>query len=249
MKKLIAGNWKMNTDAAEACAIASYISDHISNNPDITAKCDVLLCPPFTYISKVKGICKTSNVLVGAQDCSFHDKGAYTGEISANMLSDIGCDYVIIGHSERRQYHGETDEIISAKAKSAQGAGLISIICVGESESQRDAGEHEAVVKLQLDSSIPDGANAHNTVIAYEPVWAIGTGNTASSEDVFNMHKFIRSELKARFSDGNNMQILYGGSMKPDNAKELLAIENVDGGLIGGASLKAEQFIEIAQKA
>ena len=249
MKKLIAGNWKMNTNRSEANTLALSVAKHVAGDPQIVNKCDILLCPPFVYIPDVISKCKGSSVFVGAQDCSFHENGAYTSEISAKMLSDIGCSYVIIGHSERRQYHNETSDIVSNKACSAYKSGLVAIICVGESESERDAGEHEAVVKSQLASSIPDNATSQNTVIAYEPVWAIGTGKTASPEDVLDMHKFIREELEMRFSDGKNFRILYGGSMKPDNAGELLSIPNVDGGLIGGASLKAEQFIAIAQKA
>jgi len=249
MKKLIAGNWKMNTDRSEANALASSVARYVADDPQIVNKCDILLCPPFVYIPDVISKCDSSSVFVGAQDCSFHENGAYTSEISANMLSDIGCGYVIAGHSERRQYHNETSDIVSNKACSAYKSGIIAIICVGESEEERDSEIHKSVVKAQLTSSVPDNATSQNTVIAYEPVWAIGTGKTASPEDVFDMHKFIRAELEMRFSDGKNFRILYGGSMKPNNAGELLSIPNVDGGLIGGASLKAEEFIAIAQKA
>ncbi len=249
MKKLIAGNWKMNMNREDAIKLAFSLVSFASESPKIDDKCDILLCPPFTYISQVKEICKDSVISVGAQDCSFHENGAYTGEISANMLYDIGCNYVIIGHSERRQYHGETDDIVLNKVCAARQEGLISIVCIGETKEERDKKKHEDIIISQLAASIPDGMNSQNIVIAYEPVWAIGTGKTASPDDVFDMHKLIRSELKSRFSDGSDIRILYGGSMKPDNAKQLLSIENVDGGLIGGASLKADQFTSIIQKA
>jgi triosephosphate isomerase len=184
---------------------------------------------------------------VGGQDCSTHDTGAFTGDIAAPMLKDVGCSAVILGHSERRQHHAESDQTVATKAVQAHQAGLMTIICVGETEAQRLAGQEKTVVKQQLDGSIPAGATASNTVIAYEPVWAIGTGKTATPADVADMHAFIRGILVEKMTDGAGVRILYGGSVKPDNAAELLAIRDVDGALIGGASLKADQYLAIAK--
>ncbi len=239
MKKLIAGNWKMNTDLSQGSELISSITDKIQANKELQDNCDFLVCPPFVYLSSIKGVAS------GAQDCSSHKSGAYTGEISASMIKDCGGSYVILGHSERRSYHGESSAVVSDKAKAAHEAGLIAIICVGESENQRDQGQEQTVVGGQLLGSIPDTATAQNTVIAYEPVWAIGTGKTASPKDVADMHSFIRSKLNGLIEGSEKVRILYGGSMKPENAGELLAIPNVDGGLIGGASLNADAFIEI----
>ena len=249
MKKLIAGNWKMNTSTNEAQNLISSISSNIASHPQIFENCDLLVCPPFVYIPEIRIACGQQNISLGGQDCSAYGSGAYTGEISASMLKDSGCTYAIVGHSERREYHNETDNMILQKAKAAHDHGLVSIICVGESEEERDANAQEEIVERQLLNSIPETTTAENTVIAYEPVWAIGTGKTASPDDVADMHKFIRSQLQKQFSDGDKIRILYGGSMKPDNAKALLSTPNVDGGLIGGASLKADDFIAIAQKA
>ncbi len=241
MKKLIAGNWKMNGSLAVSKNLVAGISREVSENLSLADKCDFLICPPFPYLLDIK----YDILALGAQDCSAHASGAYTGEVSASMIKDCGGSYVILGHSERRQYHGETNDLIAAKAKAALDAGLIAIICVGETQNQREAGQEEAIVGTQLIESLPENAGAQNIVIAYEPVWAIGTGVTASSDDVAKMHGFIRSKLEEKIPDADKVRILYGGSMKPDNASELLSTPNVDGGLIGGASLKAEQFVGI----
>ncbi len=246
MKKLIAGNWKMNGDLAQAEELVSSIAAKIQEQPSITDSYEFLVCPPSLYISAVKDICAKHGISFGAQDCSVHEAGAYTGEISAQMIADCGGTYVILGHSERRQYHGETSALVAQKAKAAHDAGLVAVICVGETESDRDAGKENEIVGVQLQASFPEGANAENTVVAYEPVWAIGTGKTASSDDVANMHSFICAQLKEQLADSKNLRILYGGSMKPENAHALLSTPHVDGGLIGGASLKAEQFVGIA---
>lgn len=246
MKKLIAGNWKMNGSLDQALNLVSSIAHEIKNNSKVNDSSEFLICPPFPYLLLVKDICVKHGISFGAQDCSAHDAGAYTGDVSAKMIADCGGSYVILGHSERRQYQNEASGLVAQKAKAAHDAGLIAIICVGETEGDRDAGKENEIVGAQLIASLPTGASAHNTVIAYEPVWAIGTGKTASREDVENMHSFICAQLKEQLADSKNMRILYGGSMKPENASSLLATPHVDGGLIGGASLKAEQFVGIA---
>lgn len=236
MKKLIAGNWKMNGSLVQAETLISDIAEKLEDYPALKDVCDFLVCPPFPYLASVQG----RGVFVGAQDCSVHQSGAYTGDVSPEMIKDCGGSYVILGHSERREYHSEADHYVAEKAKAAHEAGLITIICVGETETQRDHGEAENVVGAQIKDSLPETSSAENTVIAYEPVWAIGTGKTASVEDVEAMHAYIRKQI-----GDDAMRILYGGSMKPENAAALLSTANVDGGLIGGASLKAEQFIAI----
>lgn len=243
MKKLVAGNWKMNTDQNSAGQLLSDLKNMSSSSADI------LVCPPFVYLSQAVEALAGSAVAVGAQDCAAHENGAYTGDISAAMLRDIGCSHVILGHSERRHGHGESDETVKQKAALAHQNGLTAIICVGETDGEREAGREQEVVAQQLTNSIPEGASAANTVIAYEPVWAIGTGKTASPEDVKVMHGFIREHLKETLANSEETLILYGGSMKPDNAEALLATPNVDGGLIGGASLKPDQFEEIINAA
>lgn len=240
MKKLIAGNWKMNGSRAFARNLIAGIGEGMT--PDIMAACDLLVCPPFPYLGSLTE--RAAGIALGAQDCSVYEDGAYTGDVSAGMLNDIGCTYVILGHSERRQYFGETDASVRAKAARANAAGLVTIICVGETDAQREQGIQEQIVSTQLKGSLPDGYDDTNTVIAYEPVWAIGTGKTATTDDVAAMHAFIRAQLK-----NDNIRILYGGSMKPANAAEILAAPNVDGGLIGGASLKAGDFLSIAKAA
>ncbi|MGH1376757.1 MAG: triose-phosphate isomerase [Alphaproteobacteria bacterium] len=250
MKKLIAGNWKMNGQTKENAQLIADITRQVNSEPALLDLCDILICPPSVYIPlALDATQKDEHIQVGAQDSSAHNSGAYTGEVSPSMLRDIGCSYVILGHSERRQYHNESDSLIRQKAALAHDAGLIAIICVGETETQRDAGQEENIVGTQILASLPESATAANTVIAYEPVWAIGTGKTANVQDVTKMHSFIRNKLKERLADSENMRILYGGSMKPENAQELLAAANVDGGLIGGASLKADQFVAIARAA
>ena len=249
MKKLIAGNWKMNGSKADATSLAQALLAKVQETPSLFEHCDILVCPPFIHIETVQNIIKGSDIQLGAQDCAQNENGAHTGDISADMIRDSHCAYVILGHSERRTQRNETSDIIAQKAKAAQTGGLITIICVGENEQDRINGRENDVVQAQLSQSIPDGATAHNTVIAYEPIWAIGTGKTASPSDVETMHAFIRSTLKEKIADHNQVRILYGGSMKPDNAQALLSTPNVDGGLIGGASLQADLFIAIAEKA
>lgn len=241
MKKLIAGNWKMNGNARGAEALIQGVEEAIAQNPAVLEKCDFVVCPPFVHIPMVKDC--ASVVAVGGQDCSDKESGAFTGDIAAPMLKDIGASYVILGHSERRQYHKESDELIAAKAKTAHAAGLITIICVGETEAEREGNLQESVVGGQLDRAIPDCATPENTVIAYEPVWAIGTGKTATAEDIRAMHAFIRGKVPG------DMRILYGGSVKPANAAEIFGVPDVNGALIGGASLKTEDFMGIAQSA
>jgi triosephosphate isomerase len=248
MKKLIAGNWKMNGSLHDAKALIAAIVNGLYDNPALTETCDFLVCPSFLHIAAVRHALATgAPVSFGGQDCAATENGAFTGDISAAMLRDSGCSHVILGHSERRQHHKESDEIVRAKAAQAHKAGLITIICVGETETQRVRGEQEAIVAAQLAGSIPGSANTANTVIAYEPVWAIGTGKNATPEDVKTMHAFIRQKLSGQLKDGGKVLILYGGSMKPANAGELLGTKNVDGGLIGGASLQADQFLAIAK--
>jgi triosephosphate isomerase len=225
---------------AKSLAVAVY------TEPSLPEACDFVVCPSFVHLSAVKPFLP-EGIALGAQDCALTADGAYTGDISVNMLADIGCDYVILGHSERRQYHGETDNQVALKAASCYEKNIITIICVGETEVQRAENRHEQVVGDQLAKAVPAAATAANTVIAYEPVWAIGTGKTATPEDVRIMHGFIRNRLKEQLAEGANMRILYGGSVKPENAQELLATENVDGALVGGASLKPEQFLAIAR--
>lgn len=230
----------MNGDLASALALTRDLVAGVT--PDILTRAELLICPPFVHLARVRANLgpEPHAIMLGAQDCSDKPNGAFTGDVSAAMLADCGCAAVILGHSERRQYHGETDVLINAKAAAAHGAGLLAIICVGETEAQRQAGEHEKTVGQQLENSIPAGATSANTVIAYEPVWAIGTGKTATPDDIASMHAFVRGRV-------GDMRILYGGSMKPDNAAAILSTANVDGGLIGGASLKAADFLAIAR--
>jgi triosephosphate isomerase (TIM) len=245
MKKLIAGNWKMNLNAREAVSLAE---DLRSGLPKSHAA-EYLVCPPHVYLAEVGKAVEGSGIALGAQDCSAHAEGAYTGEISPEMLKDIGCTYVILGHSERRQHHKETDAQVAAKAAKAHEFGLIAIICVGETLEEREKGQEKDVVAKQLKGSLPQSATYKNTVIAYEPVWAIGTGKTATPVDAGAMHDFIRQKLQNEADSADLFRILYGGSMKPENAADLLATANIDGGLIGGASLRADQFIAIAESA
>ena len=240
----------MNGSLARVKTLVAEIAHKIDQDDSILGYCDFLVCPTYVHLHQVRDVLdRSTSIFLGAQDCALGEDGAYTGDISAAMLRDAGCAFVILGHSERRQYHGETDEIVKAKAEKAHAQGLHAIICVGETEEQREADAQEAVVGAQLEAAIPEGASAQNTTIAYEPVWAIGTGKTASPQDVKDMHGFIRGKLSERLDDSDGVRILYGGSMKPSNAAELLSTENVDGGLIGGASLDPQQFIEIAQAA
>ncbi|MDO8289276.1 MAG: triose-phosphate isomerase [Parvibaculum sp.] len=241
IKALVAGNWKMNglkASSKEVKALAKLIAKATKK-----AKCDVLVCPPATLVSALKDAAKGSKIAIGGQDCHANVSGAHTGDISAEMLKDAGATYVIVGHSERRADHGETSDLVRAKAEAAHRAGLVAIVCVGETESQRDAGETLNVIADQLAASLPNGITAKNTVVAYEPVWAIGTGRTPTAEDVAKVHAAIRANLKKRFkAEGEAMRLLYGGSVKASNAAELMAVANVNGALVGGASLKATDF-------
>ncbi len=238
-KSLAAGNWKMHGTLASLQEIESLVQATSDNKHS----CDVLICPSFIYIAAFAERTKGTNVMIGAQDCHAHASGAHTGDVSANQLADVGASHVIVGHSERRADHTETSEQVHAKAAAVHEAGLISIVCVGETESERDASKAEAVVTGQIIASVPDSATPENTVIAYEPVWAIGTGRTPTVKDVADMHDSIRATLIEQFGQAaNGFSILYGGSVKPANAKELMSASNVNGALVGGASLKAEDF-------
>ena len=240
MRQLIAGNWKMNGLTAEATALAASLRDQVGG-----LACDLLVCPPATQIARVAVVLAGTAVGVGGQDCHAEPDGAHTGDISAPMLADLGCTAVILGHSERRQDHGETSALVRAKVQAALRAGLLPIVCVGETGAERDAGREMAVVGQQVAASLPDGFAG---VIAYEPIWAIGTGRTASSADVQTVHCHIRAALIARLGEGGRaLRILYGGSVKPDNAAELLVVPEVGGALVGGASLSAESFLAIAK--
>ena len=242
MRQLIAGNWKMHGLAAEALSLAKAVAAGAGG-----MACDLLVCPPFVHVPSVAQVLAGTPVAVGAQDCHPAKQGAHTGEVSALMLRDAGATWVILGHSERRQNHGETDELVREKILAAVDAGLNPIVCVGETEDQRNAGQETEVVGWQIAGSLP---KPFSGVVAYEPVWAIGTGKTATEQDVATMHAFIREELVRQFGDaGQGIRILYGGSMRPANAASLLAVRHVGGGLIGGASLKAEDFLAIARAA
>ena len=243
--KFIIGNWKMNGLLADS---AERVGQLVSAVKDIDSSAfKMVLCPPATLISKVGDMVGDSELELGGQDCHAEQSGAFTGNISAEMLKDIGAKYVILGHSERRQYHAETSEQVSQKALAAHSQGLVAVICIGEQGEDRDSGKANSVVAEQLAKSIPEGSSSTNTIIAYEPVWAIGTGKTASDADIKDMHEFIRSELSGKIEGADKTAILYGGSVKPDNANAILHITNVDGVLVGGASLKADDFIGIAK--
>lgn len=244
-RKLIAGNWKMNglgTDSRErVAALTGFMNSRDEKGAE------VLICPPFTQLAALAPLARDAGIALGGQDCHAEISGAFTGDISAEMLKDTGCDYVILGHSERRWGHGEGDALIASKAKAAGRAGLRAIICLGEREADRDAGRALEVVKAQFMASVPAGATEVNMVIAYEPVWAIGTGKTAKQSDINEMHTFLRALLL----DGglSGVRILYGGSVNAVNAKEILNINDVDGVLVGGASLKVKDFSEIISAA
>lgn len=248
-KKLIAGNWKMNCLLAEGTDLAKGIAAEVKKMGK--PACEFLVCPPFTLLTTVKKALRGTKVALGAQDAHFNVKGAHTGDISPVMLKDLGCQYVILGHSERRADHQESNELINKKAVAAHEAGLKAVICIGETLAQREAGKAIEVCKEQILGSVPDNATAADTVIAYEPVWAIGTGKVPTTADVEEVHAAVRKVLAKKLGRGNanKMRILYGGSVKPSNAKELLSLPDVDGALIGGASLKVEDFIAIAKNA
>ena len=241
-RPLVAGNWKMNGLRASLAELA-----RIAQGARELAAVDILVCPPATLIAEFAAAAAGSPVRIAAQDCHAEPAGAFTGDLSAEMLKDAGASAVIVGHSERRSYHRETDGDVRAKALAARRAGLCAIVCVGETRSERDGGRALSVVGTQLDGSVPDGATAGNLVVAYEPVWAIGSGLTPTPSDIAEMHGLVRRRLVARFrTEGEGIRILYGGSVKPANAKELLHVADVDGALVGGASLKADEFLAIA---
>jgi triosephosphate isomerase len=249
LRPLIAGNWKMNGLKASKAEFDAMVAGAGA----VAGKADLLVCPPATLLAsfaeKTRGILPADQkvLALGAQDCHTAASGAHTGDIAADMLADAGASFVIVGHSERRADHGETDALVRQKAEAAWRAGLIAIVCIGETQAQRDAGEMLEICGSQLDGSLPDAAAATNLVVAYEPVWAIGTGRTPTAQDVQQVHGFIRDKLTSRFkAEGARVRILYGGSVKPSNAAELMAVPNVNGALVGGASLKAADFLAIA---
>jgi len=245
---IVAGNWKMNGSRAESAALLAGIKQGLGT----VKKAQVVVCPPFILIPLAAKELQGTAVAFGGQNLDAHKSGAYTGEVSGPMLKDFGCTYVIIGHSERRSLYGETDAVVAEKFKAAQDAGLVPILCVGESLAEREANQTEAVVARQLDAVVAHvGIGAlPNAVIAYEPVWAIGTGKTASPQQAQDVHKFIRTRIAAKDAKvADGLRVLYGGSMKAANAKELLAQPDIDGGLIGGASLNAEEFLAICRAA
>jgi triosephosphate isomerase len=244
LRPLIAGNWKMNGSRAQTEALVQDLKSRLASQPGIAA--DLLVCPPAPYVTQAATLTAGSGLAVGGQDCHARQSGAHTGDVSAAMLADAGCRYVIVGHSERRADHGEGSGLVAAKATAAHEAGLIAIVCVGETEAERDRGATLDVISSQLEGSVPADAEAANLVIAYEPVWAIGTGRTPTPEDVATVHAHIRGLLKAWFKDGAEMRILYGGSVKGSNAGSLMHVPEVNGALVGGASLKAEEFWAIA---
>ncbi|WP_395700677.1 triose-phosphate isomerase [Aquabacterium sp.] len=243
-RKLVAGNWKMHGSHS---ANAELLAGITGARP---FACDVAVCVPFPYLSETAVALAASDIRWGAQDCSAHDQGSYTGEVSVGMLAEFGCRYVIVGHSERRQYHQESDQLVADKARAALARGITPIVCVGETLAQREAGETDAVVKRQLSAVIHTlGHCAGEMVVAYEPVWAIGTGRTATPEQAQAVHALLRAQLQAATAHAAGMKILYGGSVKPDNAATLFAQPDIDGGLIGGASLKAADFVAICRAA
>jgi len=239
-RPLVAGNWKMNG----LTAAAGTLEKIVAGARPLTGV-DVMVCPPATLIARFADAARGTRVAIGAQDCHALAAGAYTGDISAEMLRDAGAQAVIVGHSERRQHHGETNAAVRAKTLAARRAGLVPIVCIGETRAEREGGKTREILRAQLDGSLPDGAE--NFVIAYEPIWAIGSGLTPTPGDVADIHGFIRERLSSRFGKAaDGARVLYGGSVKPGNAKDLLTAENVDGALVGGASLDAAEFLAIA---
>jgi triosephosphate isomerase len=242
-RPLVAGNWKMNGLRVSAVELGKIRA----GAGDLLTKVDLMICPPATLIMTFAQAAAGSKIEIGGQDCHAQPSGAFTGDISAEMLADLGARAVIVGHSERRTLHKETDADVRAKAEAAWRAGLTAIVCIGETRAERDAGQTLAVLGRQLDGSLPDGVTAARLVVAYEPVWAIGTGLTPTAADVAQAHQFVRKRIVERHGAvGNAVRVLYGGSVKPANAKELMAVANVDGALVGGASLKADDFLGIA---
>jgi triosephosphate isomerase (TIM) len=244
IRPLIAGNWKMNGLKG---AIAEFDA-MLNGAAEMVAKADLLVCPPATLLAAFAEKARGKPVAVGAQDCHPKASGAHTGDLAAEMLADAGASAIIVGHSERRADHGEGDAVVRQKAEAAWRAGATAIVCIGETQAQRDAGQTLEILRGQLEGSLPGGSTAANLVVAYEPVWAIGTGLTPTAKDVEQIHGFIREFLTVRFkAEGAGMRILYGGSVKPSNAAELMAVSNVNGALVGGASLKAADFLAIAK--
>ena len=245
VRKLIAGNWKMNGLRADGLALARalVVRAAAGDPPD----CALAICPPATLLIPIADTLRGSGIRLGGQDCHAEAKGAHTGDISAVMLKDAGCVYVIVGHSERRAEHGETDAVVHAKASAAHAAGLVPILCIGETLAERDAGETLAVVERQLRGSMPEGLKAPQIVIAYEPVWAIGTGKTATPAQAQEAHHYIRQAFAKLYGDAaaESVRILYGGSVKPDNMAALMKEKDIDGGLVGGASLDPDSFAKI----
>lgn len=244
IKPLVAGNWKMNGLRSALGELSAMTEGY---GADLKAKVDLAICPPATLMHACSQTAAGTGIAIGGQDCHANQSGAHTGDVSVEMMKDAGADLVIVGHSERRADHGETSDAVWKKASAVHGAGLVAVICVGETEAERDAGETLKLVSKQLAGSVPQGANATNTIIAYEPVWAIGTGRTPTEDDIAQVHAMIRKNLVGRFAgQGAAMRILYGGSVKPGNAATLMAIADVNGALVGGASLKATDFLGIA---
>jgi triosephosphate isomerase (TIM) len=243
-RPLIAGNWKMNGLAADGVALARAVAERAEKE---ALRCDLLVCPPATLLARVADALEGTKVAVGAQDCHVKASGAHTGDVSAVMVKDAGAAFVIVGHSERRADHGETDAVVRAKAEAGRAAGLVPIVCIGETAAERDAGKTMSVLARQIRGSVPPGLGAAEVVVAYEPVWAIGTGRTPTTAEIEGAHAHIRSELIGHSGAGAEaVRILYGGSLNPGNAKAILAVAGVNGGLIGGASLKAEDFLAVA---
>ncbi len=247
-KKVVAGNWKMNTTLQEGVRLAEEVNNALK---ETEAKCDVVICVPFTHLASVNAVIDQSKLGLGAENCADHVKGAYTGEVSAPMVASTGARYVILGHSERRQYYGETSATLKEKVKLALAEGLTPIFCIGEVLEERENGTYNAVVKSQIEEALFDltADDFKKIILAYEPVWAIGTGKTATDEQAQEMHAFIRSTIAAKYGAdvAEEISILYGGSCKPTNAKGLFSQPDIDGGLIGGASLEAEPFMGIVK--
>ncbi len=238
----------MNGSLSEVVNLMNALAAGLQAEPNLLSRIDLSVAPPYVHLAMAHSMLP-QGVSIGAQDCSAQDNGAFTGDISAKMLKDVGCQHVILGHSERRMYHGEPSELIAAKVVRARESGLRAIVCVGETLEEREAGRADAIVIDQLRKSLPDRVTAESVTIAYEPVWAIGTGKTPTPEDVAAIHATIRASLKEKLDNPDSMRILYGGSVKPENAGSLLTLPNVNGALVGGASLKADQFLAIAAAA
>ena len=247
-KNIVAGNWKMNTTLPEGLQLAKEVNDALKG---VDAKCDVIICVPFTHLASINGVIDKNRLGLGAENCADHVSGAYTGEVSAPMVASTGATYVILGHSERRQYYGETSETLKEKVKLALANGLTPIFCIGEVLEEREAGKHFEVVKTQIEDALFDlsAEDFSKLILAYEPVWAIGTGKTATDDQAQEIHAYIRSVIEGKYGKevAENTSILYGGSCKPSNAKALFAKPDVDGGLIGGAALQADSFMGIVE--